>query len=99
MSLPGQKVLGLGQQASLQPFRLPLAGSLHGKAVDELLVASRLVPGVIARMTRFGSNSSEGNEDFALQPVLGWPERSLAVLTDAESLAIGQNADALDRAA
>ena len=99
VSLLGKEVFGLGQQAAFEPFGLPFAGPLHGQAVDIPAVLGSLVPGVGAGMAGFGGNPSQGDEDFAFQPVLRRTEHALAELAHAEPFAVGPDADLLDRAA
>src|SRR4051812_3245400 len=99
VSSPREYVLSLGEQAALESLGPPFARSLHRQPPDILLIAGGPVPGVFARMPCLGCDSTERDEDLALQPVLRRPKRPLAKLTLSQPLAVGQDTDTVDRPA
>ncbi len=89
--LLSQQVFHLGRQAALKPFRAALAGTLDGQAAHQSLIAGRAVPGIITGMACFRRHTSQGNQNFAFQPVVGRPKRSFTKFVQASALLIGNN--------
>src|SRR3954452_25541465 len=94
-----KQMLGLGQKPLLESLPAPLARPQDRQALDEALISSGSVPGIVVGVPGFRCDASQRDQNLTLEPVFSRPEGGLAELAGSQKIAIRQYTDAVHRSA